>query len=221
MSHRVHPKIYRIEGTTYWDSRWFDRKKLSTYLEEDFKIREFLKKKLKQSGLEKVEIERFPGKVIVIVATSRPGLVIGRGGAGSEDIKKDLEKILSKEPRFQQGVRLPEIKVEIKEIRNPWLSAELSGQWIAFQLEKRVRHRRVMKQALEKIMVNKEVKGARIELSGRLNGVEIARREWLKQKQMPRQTIRADIDYAQVEAYCTYGVLGIKVWIYKGERFAK
>jgi len=211
MTHKVHPKIFRVSKLTDWSSRWLDEKKFPQYLEEDFKIREFLKKKIGKIGIDNIEIERFPGKLNIIISSARPGLIIGRGGEGIEELKKELEKTLPKEKR--------ELKLEIKEIKDPWLSASLSAQWIAQQIEKRVLYKRVLKQALSKIMAHKEVKGARIEVAGRLNGIEIARTEFLKKGCLPRQTIRADIDYAQNSAYCTYGVVGIKVWIYKGERF--
>lgn len=214
MSHKVHPKSFRLKDASDWDSRWFSPKRLRDYLEEDFIIREFLTKKLKDSSVQNIEIERSPGKVIIIINSARPGFIIGRGGRGAEDLKKVLEVKL---PKPKEAKR--EIKIEIREINNPWTSASLAGQWIAQQIEKRVAHRRAMKQALEKIMANKEVKGARLELSGRLGGNEIARREWLKKGRMPRQTLRAIIDYALVEALCTYGIIGIKVWIYKGEKF--
>jgi small subunit ribosomal protein S3 len=209
MAHKVHPKIYRIRTINDWDSRGFYEKDFSKYLKEDFKIRNFLKKRLGKIGVEKIEIERSPGRTNIIISTARPGLIIGRGGEGVEELKKELEKILKKK----------ELKIEIKEVRNPWISAELSAQYIAQQIEKRMTFRRVLKQALNKIVTNKEVKGARIEIAGRLDGKEIARREWLKEGRLPRQTIRADIDYAQARAYCAYGVVGIKVWIYKGEKF--
>lgn len=258
MSHKVHPKIFRIKELADWNSRGF-YKRFPLPLEEDFKIREFLKKRLKDSGVQNIEIERFLGKINVIINTARPGLIIGRSGSGVEELKKEIEKKILKEkssltpagalatagkkategkttthpphPRspdesrggrrggWSPALRAPEIKIEIREIKNPWLSASLSSQWIAGQIEKRIPHRRVLKQALDKIMANKEAKGARIEVSGRLDGAEIARRTWLKKGQLPRQTLRADIDYAEGRAYCTYGVVGIKVWIYKGEKF--
>jgi len=212
MSHKVHPKAFRLKDSQDWDSRWLSKKKLPQYLEEDFRIREFLEEKLKDSVLERVEIERFPGKVNIIINSGRPGLIIGRGGKGAEELKKEIERILpSKEKR--------ELRIEIREIRNVWASASLASQWISQQLEKRMPHRRVIRQAMEKIMVSKEVKGARIEISGRLSGSEIARREWLKKGRLPRQTLRSIIDYKQSEAFCTYGVIGVKVWIYKGEKF--
>lgn len=214
MSHKVHPKSFRLKDISDWESRWFSKKRLQDYLEGDFIIRKFLEKKLKDSGVQNIEIERSPGKINVIINSARPGFIIGRGGKGAEELKKNLE---TKLPKSKEGKR--EIKIEIREVKNPWISASLAGQWIAQQIEKRVAHRRTLKQASEKIMANKEVKGARIEIAGRLGGNEIARREWLKKGRMPRQTLRAIIDYAQVEAYCTYGTIGIKVWIYKGDKF--
>jgi len=139
-------------------------------------------------------------------------MIIGRGGEGVERLAKAIhQKIL-------KGKKV-ELKVEIKEVKNPWLSAALVAQWMAQEIEKRVPYRRVLKTALAKIMSQKEAKGARVQVSGRLDGVEIARTEWLKEGKLPRQTLRADIDYAEDRAYCTYGVVGIKVWIYKGEKF--
>lgn len=216
MSHKVHPKVFRLKKTADWSSRWFNKKKFSEYLEEDFKIRKFLEKRLKDCSVEIVEIERFSGKISVIINTARPGFVIGRGGKGVEEIKKDLE-ILLFSGIFKKEKKV--IRLEIKEIRDPWSRANLVMQWIAQQLERRVHFRRVLKQALDKIMVVKDIKGARVEVSGRLGGAEIARREWLQKGKLPRQNLRADIDYGEGQAHCTYGVIGIKVWIYKGEKF--
>ena len=225
MGHKVHPKAFRIREITDWNSRGFYQKRMPQHLEEDFKIREFLKKKIGRHppttlrgregaiGVEKIEIERSPGKINVIISSARPGLIIGRGGGGVEELKKELErKFLKVEPK-------PELKIEIREIKDPWASAPLAAQWIAQQIERRIPYRRVLKQALDKIMAVKGVQGARVEVAGRLGGVMIARTEWLKRGQLPRQTLRADIDYAQDRAYCTYGVVGVKVWIYKGEKF--
>ncbi len=222
MSHKVHPKIFRIGETTDWDSRWLTKNKFKDYLEEDFYIREILKKRFKGLGVEKVEIERFPGKTNVIILSSRPGLIIGRAGTGIGEIKKDLgEKInsLRKKNRQAPKAKGETFNIEIKEIKNPWLSASLVSQWAAEQVEKRLPYRRVLKQTIEKVMANKEVKGIRVELAGRVDGVEIARTEWLKSGRLPRQTIRADIDFGTAEALCTYGIIGVKVWIYKGEHF--
>ncbi len=246
MAHKVHPKLFRIREINDWDSRGFyhNPKQL---LEEDFKIREFLNKKFNRTGIEKIEIERFPGKVSIIVSSARPGLIIGRGGEGIELLKKDLNEIVSnkKTPAWQaesskernrntadlkksrpgkislkkEDKVKKEIRIEIREVKNPWTSANLSGQWIAQQIEKRVPFRVVLKQALRKVSANKDVQGVKLQVSGRLNGNEIARREWMKHGRLPLQTLRAIIDYAKVEAHCTYGVIGIKVWIYKGEKF--
>lgn len=251
MAHKVHPKAFRIREINDWDSRGFyhNPKQL---LEEDFKIREFLNKKFARTGIEKIEIERFPEKVSIIVSSARPGLIIGRGGEGVELLKKQLDTIISnkKTPAWQtesskertkrelptvglknikagknqislknEGKAKKEVRIEIREVKNPWTSANLSGQWIAQQIEKRVPFRTVLKQALRKVAANKEVQGVKLEVSGRLNGNEIARREWMKHGRLPLQTIRAIIDYAKVEAHCTYGAIGIKVWIYKGEKF--
>ncbi|MDP2909467.1 MAG: 30S ribosomal protein S3 [bacterium] len=211
MAHKVNPKAYRRKRISDWDTRGF-YKDPAKILEEDFNIRKFLNKKIGQTGVEKIEIERFPGKVSVIISSARPGLIIGRGGEGVEFLKKELEKIINKTDKKS-------LRIEIREVKNPWLSAPLSGQWVAQQIEKRVPCRKVLKRAIIKIKENKEVKGVRIEVSGRLNGAEIARREWLAEGRLPRQTIRADIDYALEQAFTTYGVIGIKTWIYKGDKF--
>lgn len=215
MAHKVHPKIFRIPYIANWGSRGFYEKKFPNFLKEDFEIREFLNKKLPKGVIEKIEIERFPNKINVILSTARPGLVIGRRGEGIEILRTELvRKIL------RQNKKSPtkELKIEIIDIKNPWTSASLVSQWMAQQVEARVPYRRILKQALNKIMVHKEIQGARVQVAGRLGGVEIARTEWLKIGKLPRQTIRADIDYAQARAYCRYGVVGIKVWIYKGEK---
>ncbi len=217
MSHKVHPKIYRARRIEDWHSRGFYKKNYPLYLKEDFKIRDFLDKKLDKMGVEKIEIERFPEKINVVVFSSRPGLIIGRGGEGIEKIQKELKKIFDKEDK--SGKKL--INVEIKEVRNPWVSANLSGKWATQQLERRVPYKRVLKQVLDKIVANKEIQGARVEFAGRLDGVEIARREWSKKGKLPRQTIRSDIDYSRNIAKCSYGTIGIKVWIYKGEKFER
>ena len=216
MGHKVHPKIYRIGITTNWSSQWFSRKKIPEYLEEDFKIHQFLEKRLAKLGVGNIEIERFPDKVNVIISTMRPGLIIGRKGLGAETLKKDLEKAVRGTKGSKKG---PEIKIDIKEIREPWTHAGLCAQWVAAQLEKRTPFRRALKQVLSKITAYKTVKGARVEVAGRLNGAEIARTEWLKKGQLPRQTLRADIDYGTARAHCSYGTIGVKVWIYKGEKF--
>ena len=213
MAHKVNPKLYRMKELKDWDSRWFNSKKMPQFLEEDLKIRDLLKEKIGSFGVEKVEIERFPGKITIIVPSARPGLIIGRGGGGVEELRKEIEKKVynNKPPK--------DIKIEIREVKDPWSSASLTGQWIGQQLEKRISHKRAMKQAIEKVMAVKTNQGIMVRVAGRLGGAEIARRDWLKKGRLPRQTLRANIDYAQENAYCSYGVIGIKVWIYKGEKF--
>lgn len=223
MAHKVHPKIFRIAGTADWLSRWFERASYPEALREDHLIRSYITKKLKEAGVESVEIERFAGKILIIVNTSRPGLLIGRGGSGIEELRSTLVKILEtdKKSRYQrmEDSRKREIRLEIREIKNPWNSSSLTAQWIVQQLEKRMPHRKVMKQTISKVMANKEIEGVRVEVSGRLGGAEIARRERLSTGRLPLQTLRARIDYALREAKTKYGMIGVKVWIYKGEKF--
>lgn len=220
MSHKVHPKSFRIKGTEDWNIRGFYGKKMAQYLEEDFAIKDFLRKKLAEASVANIEIEHSANKLNVIVETARPGLIIGRGGEGIEALKTEVEKIRRKKAK-PSPVKATEgaIKIEIREVKNPWVSASLIAQMAAQQIEKRLPFRQVFKKTIERVMSNKEIKGIRIEASGRLNGIEIARKEWLRQGRLPRNTIRADIDYAQAEAHCTYGAIGIKVWLYKGEKF--
>ncbi|MCP6718142.1 MAG: 30S ribosomal protein S3 [Patescibacteria group bacterium] len=226
MSHRVHPKIFRIRQTEEWESRGFYEKDFASYLEEDFKIRKFLEEKIGKFGVAKIGIERSPSRINIIVSTSRPGLIIGRRGEGIERLKQELiskvlqEKYFIKSKKEKGKARL-ELRLEIREIKNPWVHASLVAQLMAAQIEKRMPYRRVLKQTLSRIMSQKGIKGARVELAGRLNGVSIARKEWLGQGLLPRQTIRADIDYSHKIAKCSYGVIGVKVWIYKGEKFEK
>lgn len=214
MSHKVHPKIFRIKDAASWDSRWLE-KDFPRYLEEDFRIRELIEKKLSRVGIEKIETERSGGKLLVIISTARPGLIFGRGGSGIEELKKEIEKKILKKTAGKN----PEFKLEVREIRDPWASATLSAQSIAQQIEKRMPFRKVLKQTMAKITANRAIKGVRMEVAGRLDGSEIARTEWMRKGQLPRQTIRADIDFGKATAHCTYGAVGIKVWIYKGEKF--
>ncbi|MGB9743108.1 MAG: 30S ribosomal protein S3 [Minisyncoccales bacterium] len=215
MAHKVHPKAFRLQKLENWLSRWFEKRKLADYLEEDFMIREFLEKKIGQLGVEKIEIERSANKINIIISTARPGLLIGRSGRGVEELKKQLvNRVIKKETGGPK-----EVKIEIRELKDVWSSAVLLAKHMAQQIEKRTPYRRVLKQALAKAMSSKQVKGVRVEVAGRLDGNEIARREWLQKGRLPRQTIRADIDFAQATAYCSYGTVGVKVWIYKGEKF--
>ncbi|MDD4358718.1 MAG: 30S ribosomal protein S3 [Candidatus Pacebacteria bacterium] len=224
MSHKVHPKVFRIKETKDWLSRGFYERNFKRILKEDFVIRSFLNSRLKDLSVEKIEINRLPNKTSVVIHTSRPGLIIGRGGEGVDKLNKDLLKIVSKEMKFNQKERVElekKLKLEIKEVKNPWTSATLVSEWIAQRIEKRTPFRKTIKQAVEKAMANKEVEGVKIEVSGRLDGVQIARKERAEAGRLPRNTIRADIDYSFRIAICTYGVIGIKVWLYKGEKFDK
>jgi len=223
MAHKVHPKSFRIKGTEDWNIRGFYGNKMSQYLEEDFVIKDFLRKKLFEASVANIQIEHSANKVNIIIDTGRPGLIIGRGGGGVDSLKKEVEKVIKKNKAKKANngktAAAREIKIEIRDIKNPWISAALVAQMAAQQIEKRIPFRQVMKKSIERVMTNREVKGIRMEFSGRLNGIEIARREWLGQGRLPRNTIRADIDYAQDEARCTYGKIGIKVWIYTGDKF--
>ncbi|MFZ2390423.1 MAG: 30S ribosomal protein S3 [Minisyncoccales bacterium] len=222
MSHKVHPKIFRIRGIEDWLSHGFYGNKPFKSVKEDYIIRTFLTNKLKESSVEKVEIERYSNKTSVIIHSARPGLIIGRGGEGIEKIRLELLKEVFKKNDLglkelsELGKRL---KLEVREVSNPWTSSVLVNQWIAQKIEKRTPFRKTIKQAIEKVMANKGVKGVKIMVSGRLDGAQIARSEWLEKGRLPRQTIRADIDYGFGEARCTYGAIGIKVWIYKGDKF--
>jgi small subunit ribosomal protein S3 len=217
MSHKVHPKSFRIRGTEDWNIRGFYGNKMPQYLEEDFLIKDFLREKLKEASVANIEIEHSANKLNIIIETARPGLIIGRGGNGIETLKAEIEKKIKR--KLKRATSNREIKLEIKEVKNPYMSSALVAQIIAQQIEKRMPFRQILKKSIEKVMTGKEAKGIRIEVAGRLNGIEIARREWMAQGRLPRNTLRADIDYAQEEAHCTYGKIGIKVWIYKGDKF--
>lgn len=209
MAKKTHPKGFRLRGMEDWHSRGFYGKKAKKKLQEDFKIRNVLKERIDETNLERIEIERFPSSTKIIILTSRPGLVIGRRGTRVTSLKNYLEK---------EVPGLEGLKIEVKPVKKMWTSAKLTAEWMAGQIEKRVAYRRVLKQALGNIMRNKEVEGAKVQVSGRLNGTEMARTEWMKEGELKRQSLRSDLDYAFIEAHCSYGVIGIKVWIYKGEK---
>lgn len=218
MSHTVHPYSHRIGIIRDWKSRWFGEKgSFQKFLRGDVVIREYLKKRLRNMYIGSIEIERSQKYLRVIIETSRPGLIIGRSGEGAVKLKADIEKQLAK----KKVTTKQELKIDVKEIRTPEANSAIVGQMISEGLEKRMPFRRVMKQAVEKVMAVREVKGVRLELSGRLGGAEIARTEKMKKGRVPLQTLRADIDYTHYEARLTYGVIGIKVWIYKGDIFEK
>jgi len=220
MANKIHPTNFRLGVIDNWKSRWLNRKLLRYFLEEDLRIREFLTKQYNRMGLGEVEIERSGDNLTVIVNTAKPGLIIGRGGTGLTDLKKKLEKIIKKlrlKGKYSTGKW--ELKLAVNEIKKAESEAKIVAQNIASDLEKRIPFRRSMKGALERVMAQKGVFGVKINLAGRLNGSEMARREWLSKGKVPLQTLRANINYAQEEALTIYGKVGIKVWIYKGEIF--
>jgi small subunit ribosomal protein S3 len=210
MGHKINPTSLRLNITDTWKSKWFSKNHYKELLKEDVMIREYLEKHLKKSGLVRVDIERTgDGTLTVIIKTTKPGLIIGKGGAGIEDLKKKVKAKLKLKN---------DLKVNIEEIREVNLQSQVIANGIAEQIEKRVAFRRLMKQSLEQIM-NAGAKGAKVAIGGRLNGSEIARTEHLSSGKIPLHTLRADIDFARSTAFTTYGTVGIKVWIYKGDKF--
>ncbi len=214
MSHKVHPRAFRLGYTADWKSRWFNKKKYKEFLKQDYKLREFIIAKLKQTAIKEIEITRSANLLNIKIYTARPGIIIGRGGAGVQDLKRE---IISK--IFKGQTKGLDIKIDIEEIRKPETHAEIIAQNIAEQLERRRPFRRVIKQTLDKVIQDPDVKGVKISVAGRLGGTEMARQEWLRKGKVPLQTLRADINYAYINAYTTYGVIGVKVWVYKGEKF--
>ncbi len=219
MSHTVHPYSHRLGIIRDWRSRWFGvDKNYRSALKGDILIREFLHKELRPFYLGGLDIERTQKAIRVIIKTSRPGLLIGKAGDG---VVKLRAKVLTLLKRNKVSLGNQELKLDIEEVRNPESNSAIAGLMIADALEKRLPFRRVMKQTIEKVMANKDVQGIRIRLGGRLGGADIARSEELKKGRIPLQTLRADIDFAREKAHMTYGDIGIKVWIYKGEIFNK
>jgi small subunit ribosomal protein S3 len=220
MSHTVHPYSHRLGIIRDWKSRWFaGRGKYQAYLKSDVLLREFFDLRFRGMYVSDTQIERNEKTLRIIIRTSRPGILIGRQGEGATKLRADILKFLE-----NKGTKLgknQELKLDIEEIRSPESNSAIVAQMIAEGLEKRLPFRRVMKQMIEKVMANRDVKGVRIFLGGRLGGAEMARVEDMKKGQIPLQTLRADIDFAREKAHMTYGDIGIKVWIYKGEVFAK
>ncbi|MHB1314912.1 MAG: 30S ribosomal protein S3 [Christensenellales bacterium] len=210
MGQKVNPHGYRVGVIKDWDTRWYASKKdFADNLVEDFEIRKLLKKKLYAAGISKIEIERASSKVIITLYSARPGMLIGKGGAGVETIKQDVAKQTNKS-----------VVINIVEIRNPDTDAQLIAENIVSQLEKRISFRRAMKQAMGRAMKS-GAKGIKALCAGRLGGAEIARSEGYHEGSIPLQTIRANIEYGFTEAHTTYGRIGVKVWVYKGEILSK
>jgi small subunit ribosomal protein S3 len=217
MTHIAHPYAQRLGINRDWRSRWFaaNPKQYREYLRTDNAIRRFLLKKLKGMAVDAFEIERDEKVLRILIKTARPGLIIGRSGEGATKLRKDIDMLL----RTLKLSEKPEIKIDIEEVRSVESSAAIVAQMVAEGLEKRMQFRRVMKQTIEKVMANRDVQGVRIIMSGRLGGADMARREELKKGRIPLQTLRADIDFARERAILPYGVIGVKVWIYRGDVF--
>ena len=217
MSHSVHPYSHRLGIIRDWKSRWFGTgKNYRSSLKADLILREFLVKELRANYLADVAIERNQKSIRVTIRTSRPGMIIGRQGEGMTLLRNKVLALFKKNKIDLAG---QELKIDIEEVRSPESNAAIAAMMIAEGLEKRLPFRRVLKQSIEKITANRDVGGARVRLSGRLGGTDIARSEELKKGRIPLQTLRADIDFARERAHMTYGDIGIKVWIYKGDIF--
>lgn len=205
MGQKIHPHGLRLGIIKTWDAKWYAGKDFAANLHEDLKIRKFIKTKAFSAGVSKLVIERASNRVKVIIHTAKPGMIIGRGGAGIEDMKKSLKQLTGKQ-----------IDINIAEVRQPDMDAQLVAENIAAQLERRIAFRRAMKQSIQRTM-RMGAKGIKVMVGGRLGGAEIARSEAARDGSIPLHTLRADIDYGTAEAHTTYGLIGVKVWIYKGE----
>ncbi len=218
MTHRVHPYAHRLTVIRDWQSRWFGLgKDYRDFLKTDVLLREFLTKRLRGNYIDRVEIERGQDTYKIIIKTSRPGMIIGRGGDGINKLKTEILAELRR-------TRLPlpkNITIDVEEVKDPESHAAIVAYMIAEGLEKRLPFRRVLRQTVEKVSASRNVEGVKVTLSGRLGGADMSRTESLKKGQIPLQTLRADIDFAREKAYMYYGVIGIKVWIYRGEIFEK
>src|SRR4030042_4354803 len=212
MGQKVNPKGLRLGITNTWKSRWFSKKEYPKQLREDVEIRRMVENKLRSAAVGSVDIERSAGVIRIVIRSARPGVIIGRGGSGIEDLRKIIKDDFFKTKKV-------ELKVEVEEIKNSEENAMVIAQNVAEQLEKRLPFRRVLKGVIDQAMEGRKIKGIKIEVSGRLGGSEIARREWLSKGTLPLHTLRADIDYAKATARTTYGMIGVKVWIYRGEKF--
>jgi small subunit ribosomal protein S3 len=209
MGQKVHPKGFRLGVIEDWESKWYSGRDYATLLHEDIRIRAFIKRRLYHAGLAKIEVERAASKAKVNVHTARPGIVIGKKGAEIEKLKGELSKLTGRE-----------CFINIHEVRRPDLDAQLVAENVGLQLERRVAFRRAMKEAVARGM-RMGALGIRIQSAGRLGGAEIARREWYREGRVPLHTLRAEISYGFAQAYTTYGVIGVKVWIFRGEVLTK
>lgn len=206
MGQKVNPIGLRVGVIRTWDSRWFAKGALyAQQIHEDFKLRNYIKKKLKHAGVARIEMERAANKVKIVISTARPGVVIGKKGTGIDQLKAEVQKLTKNE-----------VFLNIHEVRKPDMDAQLIAENVALQLEKRISWRRAVKKAIQ-AGIKVGVRGIKVKVGGRLDGAEIARVEWYNEKSVPLHTLRADIDYGTAEALTTYGIIGIKVWVYKGD----
>jgi small subunit ribosomal protein S3 len=207
MGQKVHPTGIRLGIVRDWTSKWYaDNKNYADFLNQDIEVREYLKERLKQASVSRIQIERTQGSANITIHTARPGLVIGKKGEDIERLRNDVTKRMG----------LPSVHINIEEVRKPELDAQLVAESVAQQLERRIMFRRAMKRAVQNTM-RLGAQGIKINVAGRLNGAEIARTEWYREGRVPLHTLRADIDYGFAEARTTYGIIGVKVWIFKGE----
>lgn len=235
MGKKTSPTAFRIPTIFTWRSRWFEKgKRYGAMVKEDCLIRGFIGKRLKNAGIERVDIERSLRQISIIVSTSRPGMVIGRGGEEIERLQAAIAALVYKGRgvpggTFQTGSKakikgpssdLPRVRLEIQEVRSPDASAMLVADRMVQEIQKRIQFRRILRQTLERVSQEKSVGGVRLQVSGRLDGSEMSRTEWLAKGRLPLSNLRADIDFAKATAYCSYGTVGVKVWIYKGEKFS-
>jgi small subunit ribosomal protein S3 len=221
MTHKTNPIAHRLGVVGNWHSRYFSKRNLGYFLEEDAVIRGTITVKHRRAGIERIDIERNANAIRVFLVTARPGLIIGRGGSGIEDLRKSLNRKV-RELRVREKYD-PDfiIQLNVEELKKPEISAKIVAENVAVSLEKRMSFRRVIKNALAKVMSYREVRGARIRVAGRLDGAEISRAEHVSEGSIPLITLRSHIDYAEDRAQCTYGIIGIKVWMYKGEILEK
>jgi small subunit ribosomal protein S3 len=211
MGQKVHPTGFRLGIATDWTSKWYaDGDQYARLLNKDLEIREFLKRKLAQASVSRIQIERPARSALITIHTARPGIVIGKKGEDVEALRREVAK--------RMGLVLSNVKINIEEIRKPEVDAQLVAEGIAQQLERRIMFRRAMKRAVGNAM-RLGALGVKVNVAGRLNGVEIARSEWYREGRVPLHTLRAEIDYGFAEAHTTYGVIGVKVWVFKGEVF--
>ena len=221
MAQKINPNAFRLGITVPWSNRWFFKRSFRFFIEEDHLIRKIVKQKILQSGVAVIEIERTGEMIKVTIRASRPGLIIGRGGKGVEDLKKILAKEIARlrvKNKINQKFNL---NLNVEELRRLEVSAPVIAQQIAFDIEKRIPYRTVIKRQMDTIRHARGVLGVKIKVSGRLNGAEISRNDRLSVGRMPLQSLRANIDYGEATAFNSYGTVGIKVWIYKGEIFEK